>query len=524
MKTESVGSAEARYRELEPKRSVYLERAREVSKLTIPSLLPPCGQTDTMRLETPFQGVGARGVNNLASKLLLALLPPNSPFFRLKIDDFTLAQLQNADPAMKTEMESGLSRIEQAVMTEIETSSDRVAVFEILKHLLVAGNVLMDMSRQEGMRVFHLDRYVVQRDPMGNMLEIVIHETLAPIALPEHIQKVVTARMDSSEKTVNLYTWIKRTDKQWTITQEVKGIVIPESKGSYPLDRCPFIALRGNRIDGEDYGRGYVEEYLGDLKSLEGLSRAIVEGSAAAAKVLFLIKPNGTTRAKTLAESPNGAIREGNADDVTVLQLQKFNDFRVAYEQMGRIEERLSYAFLLNSSIQRNAERVTAEEVRFMARELEDALGGLYSILAQEFQLPYVRRKIHQMEKNKKLPALPKDSIKPMIITGLEALGRGHDLNKLEVFISGLASTLGPEILAQYMNLDDYIARRATAIGIDTKGLIKTKEEIEAAQQAAQQQAMISQFGPEVLRQAGGLMQTGIQKGATNVAQQSPKQ
>lgn len=154
MKTESVGSAESRYRELEPKRSVYLERAREVSKLTIPSLLPPCGQTDTMRLETPFQGVGARGVNNLASKLLLALLPPNSPFFRLKIDDFTLAQLQNADPAMKTEMESGLSRIEQAVMTEIETSSDRVAVFEILKHLLVAGNVLMDMSRQEGMAGF----------------------------------------------------------------------------------------------------------------------------------------------------------------------------------------------------------------------------------------------------------------------------------------------------------------------------------------------------------------------------------
>ena len=520
MNSLAVGSAEARYRELEPRRSVYLERAREVSKLSIPSLLPPSGQTDTMRLETPFQGVGARGVNNLASKLLLALLPPNSPFFRLKIDDFTLAQLQNTDSAMKTEMESGLSRIEQAVMTEIETSADRVAVFEVLKHLLVAGNVLMDMSRDDGMRVFHLDRYVVQRDPMGHVLEIVIHETLAPVALPENIRKLITDRMDSSEKTVNLYTWIKRTDKQWMISQEVKGIVIPESKGTYPLDRCPFIALRGNRIDGEDYGRGYVEEYLGDLKSLEGLSRAIVEGSAAAAKVLFLINPNGTTRAKTLAESPNGAIREGNAEDVTVLQLQKFNDFRIAYEQMGRIEERLSYAFLLNSSIQRNAERVTAEEVRFMARELEDALGGLYSILAQEFQLPYVRRKIHQMEKVKKLPSLPRDSVKPMIITGLEALGRGHDLNKLDVFIGGLTNTLGPEILAQYMNLDDYIARRATAIGIDTKGLIKTKEEIAAAQQAAQQQTMLSQFGPEVVRQIGGV----VQKGVSNVPRQSPRE
>ncbi|MDX2086043.1 MAG: portal protein [Candidatus Melainabacteria bacterium] len=509
-----VGTAEARYRELETRRFVYLDRAREASKYTIPSLLPPNGHNSTTKLETPYQGVGARGVNNLASKLLLALLPPNSPFFRLRVDEFIQGQ---TDPGLKTEIETALSRVEQAVTTEIEVSADRVAVFEILKHLLVAGNVLMDMSQVDGMRVFHLDRYVVVRDPMGHVLEIVIHETVAPAALPEKIRQLLLGKMDEApEKTVNLYTWVKRKGNLWTVFQEAKGIVIPGTQGTYPLERTPFIPLRGNRIDGEDYGRGYVEEYLGDLKSLEGLSRAIVEGAAAAAKVLFLVNPNGTTRAKTLAEAPNGAIREGNKEDVTVLQLEKFGDFRTAYEQIQRIEERLSFAFLLNSSIQRNAERVTAEEVRFMARELEDALGGLYSILAQEFQLPYVRRKIHQMEKGKKLPPLPKDTVKPMIITGLEALGRGHDLNKLDVFISGLTSTLGPEIVAQYLNLEGYIARRAAAIGVDTKGLIKTKEEIEAAQQQAQQQVMMAQFGPEMVRQVGGVIQKGMQNGQTS--------
>ncbi len=508
----TVGTAEGRYRELEPKRSVYLERAREAAKLTIPSLMPPEGHSATTKLVTPFQGIGARGVNNLASKLLLALLPPNSPFFRLKLDQKLQRELEANDPELKTEIETGLSEIEKAVMTDIETSADRVAVFEILKHLLVAGNVLLDMSRQGQIRVFHLDRYVVLRDPMGNVLEIITQESVAPAALPKNIQKLIGNRLDSTEKNVNLFTYIKRKGDHWSIFQEVKGLVIPDSQGRYPLEKSPFIPLRANRIDGEDYGRGYVEEYLGDLKSLEGLSRAIVEGSAAAAKVLFLVDPNGTTRAKTLAESPNGAIREGNANDVSVLQLEKFNDFRIAYEQIGRIEERLNHAFLLNSSIQRNAERVTAEEIRFMARELEDALGGLYSILAQEFQLPYIRRKLHQMEKAKKLPQLPKDSIQPMIITGLEALGRGHDLNKLDVFITGLANTLGPEVLAQYMNLDDYIMRRATAIGIDTKGLIKTKEEILAAQQAAQQQALISQFGPEILKQGGQLAKEGMKR------------
>jgi len=514
-----VGSAEARYRELEYRRAVYLERAREVSRYTIPSLLPPNGHSSTTKLETPYQGVGARGVNNLASKLLLALLPPNSPFFRLKIEDFTLQELENAEAGLKTEVETGLSRIEQAVMTDIETSSDRVAVFEILKHLLIAGNVLMDMS-QDAVRVFHLDRYVVQRDPMGNVLEIVIHETIAPVALPKEIRELIAGRVDSSEKNVNLYTYVKRHGNHWRVFQEIKGMVIPNSEGTYPLDRSPFIPLRAIRIDGEDYGRGYVEEYLGDLKSLEGLSKAIVEGAAAAAKVLILVNPNGTTRIKTIAEAPNGAIREGNKEDVSVLQLEKFADFRVALEQIQRIEERLSFAFLLNSSIQRNGERVTAEEIRFMARELEDALGGLYSILAQEFQLPYVRRKLYQMEKTKKLPTLPKNTVKPMIITGLEALGRGHDLNKLDVFIGGLSQTLGPEILAQYMNLDDYISRRAVAIGIDTKGLIKSKEEIAAAQQAAQQQAMLSQFGPEMIKQVGNY----VSKGGSNAQSQETGQ
>ena len=74
---------------------------------------------------------------------------------------------------------------------------------------------------------------------------------------------------------------------------------IPKTQGSFPVDKSPYIPLRFNRVDGEDYGRGYVEEYYGDLKSLEGLTRAIVEGSAAASKVLFMVAPNGIIREKS---------------------------------------------------------------------------------------------------------------------------------------------------------------------------------------------------------------------------------
>ena len=90
------GYVAKRYSQLESDRDSFLERAREAAELTIPYLMPPEGHTGSTVYKTPFQGIGARGVNNLASKLLLSLVLPNSPFFRLSIDDFDLAALGDA--------------------------------------------------------------------------------------------------------------------------------------------------------------------------------------------------------------------------------------------------------------------------------------------------------------------------------------------------------------------------------------------------------------------------------------------
>jgi hypothetical protein len=261
---------------------------------------------------------------------------------------------------------------------------------------------------------------------------------------------------------------------------------------------------------------------LGDLQSLEGLTQAIVEGSAAAAKVLFLVNPNGTTRPRILANSSNGAIVQGNAQDVTVLQLEKFADFRVAQETIESIKERLGFAFLMNTSIQRQGERVTAEEIRFMAQELEDVLGGVYSILSQEFQMPLVNRLMNRMANSGRLPKLPKDIIKTTIVTGLEALGRGHDLNKLDSFIQGASQLLG-DSFPTYVNMSDYLKRRATSLGIDVEGLIKTEEEIEQEKQQAAQQQMAQQVAPNMATAAGKMAQDnpeGLQRMASAAMQQ----
>lgn len=505
--TPEAGTAGALYKTLEQDRMPFLMRAIDASLYTIPTLVPPLGHSKATKYYTPYQSIGARGVNNLASKLLLALLPTNTPCFRLDIDSSTLEKL-GMQPEMKANVDSKLAKMERSVQRKIETEAIRVSTFEALKHMLVAGNALLYMPQEGGMRVFHLHNFVIQRDPMGKVLDIVVKETVAPAVLSKEILELLGKSMeddpkadskaDREERTANvdLFTHVKWNDSKWEVYQEVKGFKVPSSIGEYPADKSPWIPIRMAKVDGESYGRGYVEEYLGDIKSLEGLSQAIVEGSAAAAKILFLVNPNGTTEMSDLAETESGGFCEGVETDVSVLQLNKYNDFRVTLDAAQKIEERLSFAFMLNSSVQRSGERVTAEEIRFMAQELESGLGGVYSILSQEFQLPMIIRLMFRMTRAKELPTLPKGIVQPVIVTGLEALGRGNDLNKLDTFIGTLMQI--PEAAAR-IKWGDYMTRRATAIGIDTEGLIKTDEEVQQEQQQAQMMQMAQQgLGPAI--------------------------
>ena len=490
------GTAESRYRYLEPEKSLYLDRAIECSKYTLPTLITDndrsSGKQVYNKITTTYQGLGARGVNNLAAKLLIALLPPNQAFFRLSVDDIKLQQELDNFKELQSEFEQKLSLMERAVMRNIEESGDRTALFEALKHLIIGGNALLYVT-EKGTRVYPLKSFVLNRDPEGNILEVVVREEVNPEVLPEGL---APKNQDGNllDKSVFLYTyidWDYAKDRcKWY--QEAYGKRIGK-EGSVPIEKAPWIPLRLYRVAHEAYGRSFCEELLGDLKSLEYLSKAIVEGSAAAAKIIFLCNPNGTTRPDSLARAANGSIVAGNPNDVAPLQMQKQADLTVALNTIARIEQRLSFAFLLNSAIQAGAQgrdRVTAEEIRMVAQELEAGLGGVYSILSVELQLPLVKRKMALMEKSGSLPKLPKDVVTPRITTGLDALGRGNDKAKLIEFISTLAQTMGPEVMGKFVNNRELITRLAASDGLDTYKLIKSDEQL---MEEEQQQAMMMQ-------------------------------
>lgn len=476
-------TAASRYRALEAARAPYLERARDSAALTTPTLMPPDSLGPANAPKTPYQGVGARGVNNLANKLLLAQFPPNMAFFRLIADDGVMREAQAArmdDGArLSAEVESALQRIERDIMREIETGFFRAGLHAALRQLVVSGNVLLHTPPEGGLRVFRLDRYVIRRNPMGDVIEIIVKESAPIDSLPDDVQAIANMAAGRFEdhgtpRYVDLYTWIRRDRDGWSAHQEVADTVLAHTTGRYADGALDWMALRWSHVDGEDYGRSHVEELLGDLRSLEGLMQAIVEGAAVASKMTVLVSPNGQTDAEALAEAENGAIIDGEAGDVAILQTGKMQDFSVAFESVRVLTERLGFAFLLNSTLRKDSGRATATEIQFVAAELEDALGGVYSVLAEELQQPLVEALLSHKAARNELPALPKGVLRPMIVTGLDALGRNHDLEKLRKFVGfiGELSAITQSPIGAVIDIEAVLLQVGAAIGVETNNFI----------------------------------------------------
>ncbi len=496
-------NARERYNQLSTSRQQFLQTAIDCSKLTLPYLIDEDLSSKQIHknLITPWQSIGSKAVVTLAAKLMLALLPPQTTFFKLQVRDDKLGD--ELPPEVRSELDLSFSKMERMVMDYIAASSDRVVVHQALKHLIVGGNSLIFMGK-DGLKNFPLNRFVVNRDGNGNVLEIVTKELISRkvlgVELPAHQpNSVVDESKSSNGDDVEVYTYVRLDEKsgRWVWHQEALDKILPNSRSTSPKKASPWLPLRFNTVDGEDYGRGRVEEFIGDLKSLEGLSQALVEGAAAASKVIFLVSPSSTTKPKTIAEAGNGAIIQGRPEDVAVVQVGKTADFSTAAQMTQQLERRIAEAFMqLNV---RQSERTTAEEVRLTQLELEQQLGGLFSLLTVEFLIPYLNRTLLVLQRSRELPNIPKDLVRPQIVAGVNALGRGQDRESLTAFITTIAQTLGPEALMQFINPSEAIKRLAAAQGIDVLNLVKTEQEMQQeaqeAQQAAAQQSLIDQAG-----------------------------
>lgn len=502
----------------EADRQAPLDRARQYSSLTIAAVQPEESFNPDDIIGESYQSLGSRIVINTESKLMLALFTPGSPWFR-RIMSPAVRYDPNLSPDDLQMIDQQLYLQELQIQSALDLSNYRTKMRHGIRQELVTGNSCIEITDDLRFKGHRLDSYVVRRDGDGQVKYVIVREKIDPLALSdEDFEKSGLRMADFSNKPfkdrlVKVYT---KADRQrsggWIVSEEINGNIIRIR----PMPYSPYLVGAYDLIPGEHYGRGFVEcNIAGDLRSFNGATKGLIEGLAAMTRLLVGIDPMAKISPDELEEAPNGhvfntQVRDGVVQGIGFVKTDKYQDLAFARSLREDLRAELSAAGLLESEVQPTGERVTATQVMRVAREVSDAMGSVYVNIADDLQKPLLEYTIWHLERNKVLRPLPRGTTDIKIVTGVEALTRQQELDRLNMALTGLAA-LGPEAMSR-LNIGTLVDRMMYALGIDTQGLVKSEEQVRAEMEQQMIAAAAQQAVPE-LAKAGGQIAVEQAKG-----------
>ncbi|UYA98867.1 hypothetical protein IVIADoCa7_41 [Xanthomonas phage vB_Xar_IVIA-DoCa7] len=473
-------TASQRWDKLDGSRKGLLYRCEKYSMWTIPKIFPPESYSqDTEALVHDWQSLGSQGVNHLANRLTVGLFPPSRPFFRLSPKLDKKRQMAGVPPEQIKQLDNGLSVVEKEASDVIDNKSLRTKLYDLNKHLLITGNALLVESK-DSIRILGLRSYVVQRDNDGKVRELMIRERVHFDSLDKAARQFLDSmpgfKPDIKDECVNHYRWIKLTGGGYVEEQWVDNEMLPGAFTSKYTDQSlPYRAVTWDLASGQHYGTGLVEDNQGDFAALSALSKSTIQAAILSSQFKWIVNPMGMTAVEDFENSENGAVIAGSKDDVTPMAANLEAKLQTNLAVAEQYINRLGAAFMLQSAVTRNAERVTTVELRMNAEELEGALGGAYSRIAADVQLPMAHWCLKQVDRS-----VLGSQMEPTIVTGLAALSRMGDRDRLMALMQALqAVTNVPEDVRDRLRMGAWMSDIASAEGFARDTYILTDEEYE---------------------------------------------
>lgn len=486
---EKFGNAQQRWGQLHQKRQGMLRRFEKYASVTIPKVCLPEGvnQLDSS-IQHDWTSVGAMAVNHLTNKLILTLFRPGIPFFRLD-PNRKLREWLAAQGIKESQLRDSLVAGEREALQVMDQRAIRPKLNEVARNLIVVGNVGFDLTDEENPRVVGIKHYVVKRSISGKLVEIMHRERVLWNELEDRVKPYAPnpGRWDSEQAFVEYFRWWRFDGKVWHLTQHVENTQLPaEFDHKYTPEKLPFHVLTWDLADEHDYGTGLVEDYAGDFGTLSTLSEGEIKAAILASDYRWALDPASGTDPEYFKETVTGDVIPARKDDLNLVTLVSANGLELIGTSADKVIRRIGAAFLLNSAVTRDAERVTAEEIRLQAQELETSLGGVYSRLAVDLQLPVALWLLAAVEVD-----LKGANLTPTIVTGLAALSRNAEADSLKLWLADLAqmAAFPPEMLAR-LNVDEIASALAAAYSVTPGKFVKPAEQVQAEQAAAQEQAI----------------------------------
>ncbi len=509
-----------RWDAMELEKGDLVERSREYARWTIPSVLPD-ENSDGQERKSSVE-IGATVVNHLSNRIVDVLFPIARPFFTVVLNDDTQIELEKemgkADAGkMRETIHDAMRKIENKAMTTMNLSVYRPMAIEIAKHLIVTGNAMMRRMK-DGTRIqYGIDRYCLARTAVGKVHEVLLKDVKMFSAFSEAVQaeiKAVHPSMKADDK-ITLLTHYKLTKGRWHIRQEADGVMIGKATWQSEAD-FDLIPLVWNLAHNESYGRGLVEDKAASFHKIDVLSECETELFAIISDVKLLVRPNSVLAMQldSLRDSDRGSYHLGNEGDITVPQWGKQYDLSLIAQAIAASEAKLKEAFLVANV--RDAERVTAEEIRMIANQLESSFGGLYSRLSVQWQQPEAEL---ALEESKWQTLVTNTDIFDVIVTtGVESLSREGQTDNLRMAIGDMQMLDAvPEELRRAFHPLRFAKFVAANRSVNVLDFLKTEEEMQQDQQR-EQDALAQQAQAQAQAQAGGKVAEHAGKSAVDGA------
>lgn len=508
--------------EMHNEKDDLVDRSEAYARWTLPYICMPDGGYE-QEAEKGSVDNGAKYVNGLANKIVEVLFPTSRPFFKLSLT--AEAQLRMAQEVGEASMPQVLenantttARIEKIAVKNLNLTEYRPRAIEAVKHLIITGNVVIRRDSEDNRIVYGVRNHCIRRDRNGNEIHVLLYDQKRLEEFePETQDRIKQAGVSNAtgasltdfttqSEGMTLITEYKKIGKRWRIRQEVAGLPIGEEHYQNELD-YDLLCLTWNHASGEHYGRGLVEDNAVLFHKLDVTGAATTALMAVMCDIKFLVRAGSplSQQVEQLHAANVGSYFVGNEGDITVPDIGKRGDLQVMINRMDTWDQQLAGAFL-NANV-RNAERVTAEEIRLIAKELESAYGGIYSKLAEAWQAREAEYVLAKTDLIKQLGQGMFEAFEVVIVSGADSLSREGvldnlrqavmDLQMLEAVPEDVRGTLNADRFAKFVFENHYL---------DPLQFVNTAEEMQARQQQEQQmqaQLMQQQAATNVQEHAG---------------------
>lgn len=495
---ESISSLYVKYQD-----QTVLSKSKEFAKYTIPSLMvdPTQRHTNAEVLDYDYQSIGALYVNNLTAKLVMALFPSGRSSFQISLTEElkTLLETEYGDDAML--IKASTAELERLATEQTFKNAALSKLFRVVKLLIVTGQCLVYRdSALQTYYVWNLNNYVTRRDMSGRVTRGILKQVIPAQELPQSILDDLQ-KQQYGVKADTIVT--QYTDIRYELTPSGRRAVVQNyindkpvgAEASYPEHLCPYVFPSWDVPSGEHYARGYVEEYAGDFARLSLLSTDVSLYEGEILHLLNLVDEAGGSAIDDVTDKPTGSYVPGRTESISSFEKGDYNKLNSAYQGLEGVSQRLAMAFMYTGSM-RQAERVTAEEVRQVATEAENLLGGAYSVLAENLQAPLAYLSMYEVSKDNPdlLAGIILQHYRPVIITGIPALTAATETQNLTRATSEISQIL-PVVMELMPAIDPNKVGELIMLnnGVDVDALRKSSEQLAQEQEAAAAEAEAEQ-------------------------------